>query len=133
VAEPVGADASPPRRSTVAWVETAARLVPGIALLFALGLAGKWAEASVKLYGRTHHLALPNIEYVLWAIVFGLVVGNLFAAARWYALFRPGIETYEFFLKVGIALLGVRFLVSDVVKMGSLSLLLSWSSRSPGR
>jgi uncharacterized integral membrane protein (TIGR00698 family) len=101
-----------------------ARLVPGVALLLALGYAGKWTEAAIKTYGKSHHVALPNIEYVLWAIVFGLIVGNLLAATRRMAIFAPGIETYEFFLKVGIALLGVRFLVSDVVKMGGLSLLL---------
>jgi uncharacterized integral membrane protein (TIGR00698 family) len=104
------------------FVTGALRLVPGIALLFALGWAGKWVEASIKAYGRVHHQALPNIEYVLWAILFGLVVGNLFAASKHFAVFTPGINTYEFFLKVGIALLGVRFLLSDVVKMGGLSL-----------
>jgi hypothetical protein len=52
------------------------RLVPGVALLFALGYAGKLAEQLLRDYGKAHHLALPNIEYVLWAIVFGLVVAN---------------------------------------------------------
>ena len=112
--------AGPLGPSTV--VTGALRLVPGVALLFALGWAGKWVEASIKAYGRAHHQALPNIEYVLWAILFGLVVGNLFAASKHFAVFTPGINTYEFFLKVGIALLGVRFLLSDVAKMGGLSL-----------
>jgi uncharacterized integral membrane protein (TIGR00698 family) len=98
------------------------RRLPGVALLFGIGYAGKWAEASVKTYGRAHHLALPNIEYVLWAILFGLVVGNVLAGVRRFAIVRPGVDTYEFFLKVGIALLGVRFLLSDIAKMGGLSL-----------
>jgi uncharacterized integral membrane protein (TIGR00698 family) len=99
-----------------------ARLVPGVALLFAIGWAAKWTEGAIKAYGKAHHTALPNIEYVLWAIIFGLIVGNVLAATRRMAIWSPGIDTYEFFLKVGIALLGVRFLVSDVVKMGGLSL-----------
>ncbi len=114
--------ASPP--SLPSFLAHAARLVPGVALLFALGYAGKWTEASIKAYGKAHHVALPNIEYVLWAILFGLVAGNVLAATRRMSFFAPGVETYEFFLKVGIALLGVRFLVTDVVKMGGLSLLL---------
>jgi Conserved hypothetical protein 698 len=82
-------------------------LVPGVALLFAIGYAGKYAEASLRAYGKSHHVAVPNIEYVLWAIVFGLVVGNALAAgSRLRAVFAPGIDTYEFFLKLGIALLG---------------------------
>ncbi|HVW29615.1 MAG TPA: putative sulfate exporter family transporter [Polyangiaceae bacterium] len=93
-------------------------------MLFAIGWSGKWIEASVRDYGKAHHLALPNIEYVLWAIVIGLAVGNAFARFSFYERLRPGIDTYEFFLKAGIALLGVRFLLGDVVKLGGLSLAL---------
>jgi len=28
-------------------------------------------EQSIAAYGKAHHLTLPNIEYVLWAIIFG--------------------------------------------------------------
>ena len=51
-------------------------LLPGIALLAALGFLGKLTEQSIARYGKAHHVALPNIEYVLWAIVFGLIVSN---------------------------------------------------------
>lgn len=98
--------------------------MPGIGLLAGIGYAGKWAETSLKAFGRQHHVALPNVEYVLWAIVFGLLVGNALAGSRSFDVFRPGIRTYEFFLKLGIALLGVRFLLADVAKLGTLSLVL---------
>jgi uncharacterized integral membrane protein (TIGR00698 family) len=100
----------------------AARLLPGLALLFAIGYPAKRLEGLLKAFGQAQHIALPNIEYVLWAIVFGLMVGNLLASLRLLPLFTPGIDTYEFFLKVGIALLGSRFLLGDVLKMGGLSL-----------
>lgn len=100
------------------------RLVPGLVLLFAIGSAGKWSEAFVREYGKAHHLVLPNVEYVLWAIVIGFVVSNVFGSARWFATFEPGIDTYEFFLKVGIALLGVRFVFADLLRLGGLSLAL---------
>jgi uncharacterized integral membrane protein (TIGR00698 family) len=102
----------------------ALRLIPGVVLLFFIGYAGKIAEVQVKGYGKAHHLALPNIEYVLWAILLGLVVGNLFGKTRLFSIFLPGLDTYEFFLKVGIALLGVRFLLADVFRLGGLSLAL---------
>jgi uncharacterized integral membrane protein (TIGR00698 family) len=97
-------------------------LLPGLGLLLAIGYAGKRAEALLRGYGQSHNVAVPNIEYVLWAILLGLVVGNALAGSRLRAVFAPGIDTYEFFLKVGIALLGVRFLLSDVFKLGGLSL-----------
>jgi len=100
------------------------QLLPGIALLLAIGYGGKRVEGLLKAYGQEHHVALPNVEYVLWAILIGLLVGNLFVGSRAFKVFQPGIDTYEFFLKVGIALLGVRFLLADVLKLGGLSLVL---------
>jgi uncharacterized membrane protein YadS len=38
-------------------------------------------------------------------------------------LFRPGIATYDFWLKLGIVFLGVRFLLGDVLKLGGASLI----------
>ncbi|MEO8259128.1 MAG: putative sulfate exporter family transporter [Acidobacteriota bacterium] len=98
------------------WVQ----LVPGTLLLAVIGLAGKVTEQSIAQYGKAHQLTLPNIEYVLWAIIFGLVVSNTVGIP---AIFRAGVETYEFWLKAGIVLLGVRFLIGDVVKLGGVSLV----------
>jgi len=98
-----------------------ARLLPGIALLFVIGYAGKVSEQVLRRYGTAHHLALPNIEYVLWAILFGLIIANTVGVAQ---VFRPGIATYEVWLKSGIVLLGARFLLGDVLKLGGISLAL---------
>jgi len=97
-----------------------AQIVPGVVLLAAIGLAGKLAEQSIATYGRVHQITLPNIEYVLWAILFGLLVSNTIGV---HPIFRRGVDTYEFWLKAGIVLLGVRFLLGDVVKLGAVSLL----------
>src|SRR5947209_15153420 len=95
-------------------------LLPGLLLLLVIGFAGKLIEQSINAYGKAHHLALPNIEYVLWAIIIGLIIANTVGVPK---LFRPGIATYEFFLKLGIVLLGVRFLLGDVLKLGGISLI----------
>jgi uncharacterized integral membrane protein (TIGR00698 family) len=109
-------------REPASLVLRAVRLLPGLALLVAIGYPAKRLESFLRAFGQAHHVALPNIEYVLWAILFGLVVGNALGALGLLRVFTPGIDTYEFFLKVGIALLGSRFLLGDVVKMGGLSL-----------
>lgn len=94
-------------------------IVPGVVLLFVVGYAGKFTEQALAAYGKAHHLTLPNIEYVLWAIVFGLIVSN---TAGVPAICRAGVDTYEFCLKIGIVLLGVRFVLGDIVKLGGVSL-----------
>ena len=100
-----------------AWIS----LLPGVALLIVIGYLGKLTEKAIATYGKAHHQALPNIEYVLWAILFGLLVSNTVGVPR---VCRAGVATYEFWLKAGIVFLGSRFLLGDVLKLGGLSLIL---------
>src|SRR6516164_1104280 len=97
-----------------------ARLLPGIVLLLLIGYLGKLTEQSIAAYGRAHQVTLPNIEYVLWAIVFGLIVSNTIGVP---SICEAGVESYEFWLKAGIVLLGVRFVLGDVLRLGGLSLV----------
>src|SRR6201998_1775267 len=97
------------------------RIIPGVLLLTAVGYAGKLLEQNVGAYAKTHHWTFPNIEYVLWAIVLGLVISNTVGVPE---IFRAGVATYEFWLKAGIVLLGARFLLGDVMKLGGTSLAL---------
>ena len=96
-------------------------LLPGIALLAIVGYAGKFVEHSLNTYTKAHHITFPNIEYVLWAILFGALIANTIGLAR---IFRPGVATYEFWLKAGIILLGARFVLGDILKLGGISLIL---------
>ena len=112
--------AVPPVGSTQAsW--NVLRIVPGILLLGAVGYAGKFLEKFLNTYAKSHHWTFPNIEYVLWAIVIGLIISNLLTVPK---IFQPGIATYEFWLKVGIVLLGCRFVLADMLKLGGISLAL---------
>jgi uncharacterized integral membrane protein (TIGR00698 family) len=96
-------------------------LIPGLLLLAAVGYAGKFIEQSITAYSKSHHTPLPDIEYVLWAIVIGLIIANTIGVPR---IFEPGVATYEFWLKLGIVLLGSRFLLGDVLHLGGISILL---------
>ena len=69
---------------------------------------------------RKHTIGrFPNIIYFLWAILIGLVISNTMTIPK---LFQSGIDTYEFWLKLGIVLLGSRFVLADVLKLGGISL-----------
>jgi uncharacterized integral membrane protein (TIGR00698 family) len=87
-------------------------VLPGMALLFGIGLLGKLLERIVHR---------PHIEYVLWAIILGLFVSNTIGVAP---IFRPGVATYELWLKLGIVLVGARFVLQDILHIGGLSLAL---------
>jgi uncharacterized integral membrane protein (TIGR00698 family) len=96
-------------------------LLPGIALLFAVGYAGKFIEQSIARYGKAHHQVLPNIEYVLWAILIGVLISNTVGLPK---ILRAGVATNEFWLKAGIILLGARFILGDILKLSGISFVL---------
>src|ERR1700685_494260 len=100
------------------FFKRAAQLLPGLLLLAAVGWAGKLIEQSIARYGKAHHMTLPNIEYVLWAILIGLVISHTVGIP---AMFRPGLATYEFWLKAGIVLQGSRFILGDILKLGGVT------------
>ncbi|MGO9928194.1 MAG: YeiH family protein, partial [Mycobacterium sp.] len=102
---------------------TSSRLLdyaPGILLLIAVGVLGKYAQIWWNTLAKHHHWTVPDIEYVLWAIVIGLLITNTVGLHR---VFRPGVLTYQFWLKVGIVALGSRFVLGDIAKLGATSLV----------
>ena len=94
--------------------------VPGILLLIGVGLLGKYAQIWWNALAKHEHWHVPDIEYVLWAIVIGLVITNTIGLHR---IFRPGVQTYEFWLKTGIVVLGAHFVLGDIAKLGAVSLV----------
>ncbi len=102
-------------------IPNALSIVPGVLLLAGIGYAAKTLERTINTYAKVHHWTFPNIEYVLWAILIGLVISNTLTIPK---VFQPGIATYEFWLKLGIVLLGARFVLADVLKLGGISLAL---------
>ncbi|OCB17969.1 MULTISPECIES: YeiH family protein [Mycobacterium] len=94
--------------------------VPGILLLIGVGVLGKYAQIWWNALAKHQHWTVPDIEYVLWAIVIGLLITNTVGL---HPIFRPGVLTYEFWLKVGIVALGSRFVLGDIAKLGGISLV----------
>src|SRR5271157_5980116 len=100
------------------FIDAAVRLIPGLVLIFALSIGGKllsdWLPAVIVINWVR---SLPS--NVIIAIVGGMIIGNLVPLPK---LLLPGIASYEFFLKVGIVLMGARFLVTDVARLGGIGL-----------
>ena len=83
-------------------------------------MLGKYAQIWWNALARHQHWTVPDIEYVLWAILIGLLIANTIGL---HPVFRPGVATYEFWLKIGIVLLGSRFVLGDIAKLGGASLV----------
>src|SRR5438445_11049917 len=96
-------------------------VIPGVLLLAAVGYAGKLLEQNVGAFAKAHHWTFPNIEYVLWAIILGLAISNTVGVPE---IFRTGVATYECWVKAAFVLLGARFLLGDILKLGGFSLVL---------
>lgn len=80
------------------------RLLPGLLLLLGVGYAGKIAAGYV-----------PHTEYVLFAIAFGMLIRNCLPIPD---VFLPGINTYEFWMKAGITLMGAKLALQSVLAVG---------------
>ena len=74
------------------------RVLPGVGLLFGIGFLGKLLEHTFA-HLRTAYpsMPFPHLEYVLWAILLGLAIGNTLGVAPFL---RAGVATYELWLKL---------------------------------
>jgi len=59
---------------------------------------------------------------VVLAIVLGMLINNLILERlpRVTAFIEPGLESFEFLLKVGVIFLGARIIISDLLRLGGL-------------
>jgi len=84
----------------------------GIASLAALAMVMSGQEV-LKYY---------NLEYVLWALLLGWVIGNTVGIPPWL---RPSVRG-ELFIKLGLVLLGMEVLMGKLIILGLPGILVSW-------
>jgi len=59
-----------------------------------------------------------GLEYVLWALILGLVIGNTAGMPRWL---KPAVKT-ELFIKIGLVLYGAEILFNVLLSAGAFGL-----------
>ncbi|MEM3046429.1 MAG: putative sulfate exporter family transporter, partial [Candidatus Bathyarchaeia archaeon] len=82
-----------------------------------------WAAFPVTFFLAFLSLFLANqatirtwgLEYVLWALVFGLLISNTVGTPKWL---KPAVKT-ELFVKIGLVLLGAETLFNDILSAGA--------------
>lgn len=84
-----------------------ANYLKGFFLIFVLGIAALIiaGNKTINYYG---------IEYVIFALIMGLLIGNLTPIPAWL---REAARS-EFFIKTGLVILGTSVLFTDIVKAG---------------
>jgi uncharacterized integral membrane protein (TIGR00698 family) len=74
------------------------------------------------LIGNHKTLAHYGFNDIIWALVLGMVVSNIFGKPRWL---MPAIRT-ELFIKTGLVLLGAEILFNRVLSLGVYGLGVAW-------
>ena len=95
--------------------QSAAQLLPGSAAVAGLA-CGAYLLAAQKL------VHFYNLEYPLWALLLGIVIGNVVGVAPWL---RPALMG-EFFIKTGLVIFGAEVLFSRLLELGLPGVLTSW-------
>ena len=91
------------------------RIIPGSLALAALACAA---------YGLASHKLIHfyNLEYPLWALALGILIGNTAGVPRWLAAALAG----EFFIKTGLVIFGAEVLFSRLLELGLPGVMTSW-------
>ncbi len=63
-----------------------------------------------------------NLEYVLWALLVGLLISNTLGTPGWL---KPAVST-EFYIKTGLVLLGAEVLFGKLIELGTPGIMVSW-------
>jgi uncharacterized integral membrane protein (TIGR00698 family) len=108
-------------------------LITGIGLVFVLlsGIAIRFSGGSIKKYSAgfifiyllgilslviagNKSINSYGIEYVVFALVLGLIIGNITTLPPWL----KQAARSEFFIKTGLVILGISVLFTDIIKAG---------------
>ncbi len=96
-----------------------AKAIPGLILVAVVAIAASWAEGYVKgNFKKVYELA--NLNYVLLAIIFGMVIRNTVGVP---SLLEPGLKYSTILTKTGIVIMGTKYTLASLVKVGTVSMV----------
>ncbi|MBM3292706.1 putative sulfate exporter family transporter, partial [Candidatus Bathyarchaeota archaeon] len=94
---------------------TPSRFIPSFIILSILGFFA-------QLFSQQYYLNAYGLEYVVWALIIGLIITNTIGLPSFLA---PAVKT-ELYIKTGLVLLGSEILFSRILSLGIQGLLLAW-------
>jgi len=88
------------------------RYIPGFFVIFLLALIS-------MVLAKQEFMNTWGISYVLFALIFGLIISNIFKAPQ----FLLAAGQTEYFIKIGLVCMGAGILFSDVLRGGLMGLV----------
>jgi uncharacterized membrane protein YadS len=96
--------------------------VPGIPWPFTVEALLKYIDAVLPpIYTKGLFVDLLHFNYVVIGLTVGILIRNVFGVPRNW---EPGLSYTGVFMNVGIIMLGSQYMLSDLVKLGLVSILL---------
>jgi len=86
--------------------------IPGFLVIYIIAFVALVVANQKQIYAY-------GFEYVLWALIIGLVISNIFGVPEWL---KPAIMT-EYFIKIGLVCMGAEIMFQVVMKAGAVGLL----------
>ena len=100
------------RREIYDWVQSLMAALIFCVLLFSFLVRLISAEFTLNRY----------LEWAFWALIVGLLISNTVGVPKWL---KPAIRT-EFYIKVGLVIMGFSVLFSNIAKFGLYGLGIAW-------
>ncbi|MCF0172258.1 MAG: putative sulfate exporter family transporter [Bacteroidales bacterium] len=94
--------------------ESLKKYIPAFVALFVVALIVRLISAEFTLN--------RYLEWAFWALIVGLLISNTVGVPQWL---KPAIRT-EFYIKVGLVIMGFSVLFSNIAKFGLYGLGIAW-------
>jgi uncharacterized integral membrane protein (TIGR00698 family) len=88
------------------------RFIPAFIVIFLLA----WIAVFI---GKQATINAWGLEYVVWALIFGLIISNTVGCPAWL---KPAVLT-EFYIKIGLVCMGATILFSVIMKAGLIGMI----------
>jgi uncharacterized integral membrane protein (TIGR00698 family) len=96
--------------------------VPGIPWPFTIEALLKYIDAVLPpIYGKGLFIDLLHFNYVVIGLAVGILIRNVVGVPKSW---EPGLSYTAVFMNVGIIILGSQYMLSDLVKLGVITILL---------
>lgn len=93
-------------------------LIVGLAIIIFFAIVIAELDAGISSWFEAQGLSKNPFEYPLVAVILGLIVNGILRVTKTHDFISPAIKT-EFFLKVGLVLMGANIAFGDILAKGA--------------